>query len=278
MSYLILCDSCADFTPEIEADSHFLRIPLTLHIGEEDIIDDETFDQKEFLKKVAEYPECPKSSCPSPEKYMKYFDQADDIYIVTLSANLSGSYNSAELAKKMYLDEHGDKNIYVFNSRSASAGESLIALEISKRAQNNMPFGQIVTEVEDFISTMGTKFILENFEILRKNGRLSNMTAMIVTALNIKLVMKATKDGQIDKYSQARGMKKAIEKLADAICDDAFDSTNRTLYITHCNNPERAELIKEAVLRKIRFKDVIIAETGGVSSLYAADGGVIVCY
>ena len=278
MSYLILCDSCADFTPEIEADSHFLRIPLTLHIGEEDIIDDETFDQKEFLKKVAEYPECPKSSCPSPEKYMKYFDQADDIYIVTLSANLSGSYNSAELAKKMYLDEHGDKNIYVFNSRSASAGESLIALEISKRAQNNMPFGQIVTEVEDFISTMGTKFILENFEILRKNGRLSNMTAMIVTALNIKLVMKATKDGQIDKYSQARGMKKAIEKLADAICDDAVDSTNRTLYITHCNNPERAELIKEAVLRKIRFKDVIIAETGGVSSLYAADGGVIVCY
>lgn len=100
MSYLILCDSCTDFTKEMMEDSHFIRIPLTLHIGEEDIIDDETFDQKSFLQKVAAYPDCPKSSCPSPEKYMEYFEQADDIYIITLSSHLSGSYNSAELAKK----------------------------------------------------------------------------------------------------------------------------------------------------------------------------------
>lgn len=278
MSYLILCDSCTDFTDAMEKDPHFVRIPLTLHVGEEDIIDDETFDQASFLKKVAEYPDASKSSCPSPEKFMDYFEKADEIYIVTLSSHLSGSFNSAELAKSMYLEKHPDKKIHVFDSKSASAGQSLIALEIQKRAINGLPFEQIVNEVTDFLNTMGTKFVLETLEILRKNGRLSKVTAMLVNALNIKLVMTSDGNGEIAKTSQARGMKKAIQKMAEAIKEDAVDPENRTLFISYCNNKERAEFVKDAILSVLSFKDVLIAPTGGVSSLYAADGGIVVCY
>lgn len=278
MSYLILCDSCTDFTDAMEKDPHFVRIPLTLHVGEEDIIDDETFDQASFLKKVAEYPDASKSSCPSPEKFMDYFEKADEIYIVTLSSHLSGSFNSAELAKSMYLEKHPDKKIHVFDSKSASAGQSLIALEIQKRAINGLPFEQIVNEVTDFLNTMGTKFVLETLEVLRKNGRLSNVTAMLVNALNIKLVMTSDGNGEIAKTSQARGMKKAIQKMAEAIKEDAVDPENRTLFISYCNNKERAEFAKDAILSVLPFKDVLIAPTGGVSSLYAADGGIVVCY
>lgn len=278
MSYLILCDSCTDFTDAMEKDPHFVRIPLTLHVGEEDIIDDETFDQASFLKKVAEYPDASKSSCPSPEKFMDYFEKADEIYIVTLSSHLSGSFNSAELAKSMYLEKHPDKKIHVFDSKSASAGQSLIALEIQKRAINELPFEQIVNEVTDFLNTMGTKFVLETLEVLRKNGRLSNVTAMLVNALNIKLVMTSDGNGEIAKTSQARGMKKAIQKMAEAIKEDAVDPENRTLFISYCNNKERAEFVKDAILSVLPFKDVLIAPTGGVSSLYAADGGIVVCY
>lgn len=278
MSYLILCDSCTDFTDAMEKDPHFVRIPLTLHIGEEDIIDDETFDQASFLKKVADYPDASKSSCPSPEKFMDYFEKADEIYIVTLSSHLSGSFNSAELAKSMYLEKHADKKIHVFDSKSASAGQSLIALEIQKRAINGLPFEQIVNEVTDFLNTMGTKFVLETLEVLRKNGRLSNVTAMLVNALNIKLVMTSDGNGEIAKTSQARGMKKAIQKMAEAIKEDAVDPENRTLFISYCNNKERAEFVKDAILSFLPFKDVLIAPTGGVSSLYAADGGIVVCY
>ena len=278
MSYLILCDSCTDFTDALEKDPHFVRIPLTLHVGEEDIIDDETFDQASFLKKVAEYPDASKSSCPSPEKFMDYFEKADEIYIVTLSSHLSGSFNSAELAKSMYLEKHPDKKIHVFDSKSASAGQSLIALEIQKRAINGLPFEQIVNEVTDFLNTMGTKFVLETLEVLRKNGRLSNVTAMLVNALNIKLVMTSDGNGEIAKTSQARGMKKAIQKMAEAIKEDAVDPENRTLFISYCNNKERAEFVKDAILSVLPFKDVLIAPTGGVSSLYAADGGIVVCY
>lgn len=278
MSYLILCDSCTDFTDEMEKDPHFVRIPLTLHVGKEDIIDDETFDQASFLKKVADYPDASKSSCPSPEKFMNYFEKADEIYIVTLSCHLSGSFNSAELAKSMYLEDHPDKKIHVFDSKSASAGQSLIALEIQKRAINGLPFEQIVNEVTDFLNTMGTKFVLETLEVLRKNGRLSNVTAMLVNALNIKLVMTSDGNGEIAKTSQARGMKKAIQKMAEAIKEDAVDPESRTLFISYCNNKERAEFVKDAILSVLPFKDVLIAPTGGVSSLYAADGGIVVCY
>ena len=262
----------------MEKDPHFVRIPLTLHVGEEDIIDDETFDQASFLKKVAEYPDASKSSCPSPEKFMDYFEKADEIYIVTLSSHLSGSFNSAELAKSMYLEKHPDKKIHVFDSKSASAGQSLIALEIQKRAINGLPFEQIVNEVTDFLNTMGTKFVLETLEVLRKNGRLSKVTAMLVNTLNIKLVMTSDGNGEIAKTSQARGMKKAIQKMAEAIKEDAVDPENRTLFISYCNNKERAEFVKDAILSVLSFKDVLIAPTGGVSSLYAADGGIVVCY
>lgn len=278
MSYLILCDSCTDFTPAMEQDSHFIRIPLTLHVGDCDIVDDETFDQQDFLRRVGETPYCPKSSCPSPEKYMKYFEQADDIYIVTLSSHLSGSCGSAELAKQMYEEEHSDKNIHVFDSKSASAGQTLQALEIQKRAENGIPFGEIVTQVEDFILHMGTKFVLETLEMLRKNGRLSNITAMLVNALNIKLVMTSDGNGQIDKHSQGRGMKKAIGKMAEAVKGDAVSPSESTLVISHCNNADRAELVKETILSAVPFRDVVITETGGVSSLYAADGGIVVAY
>lgn len=278
MSYVILCDSCTDFTPEMKGDAHFIRIPLTLHVGGIHIIDDETFDQADFLRRVKEDQECPKSSCPSPEKYMEYFDKADDIYVVTLSSKLSGSYNSAELAKKMYLETHPDKNIFVFDSKSASAGQTLQAEEIRKRAESGMPFKQLVSEVRNFIDTMGTKFVLETLEMLRKNGRLSNVKAMLINALNVKPVMTSDGNGSIEKVSQARGMKKAIAKMVSSIASDAVDAKNRTLCISHCNNAERAQFVKNSIEKLQLFKNIIITETGGVSSLYAADGGIVVAY
>ena len=277
MSYLIICDSCTDFTPELRKDTHYKSVALTLHIGDYDVIDDETFDQKDFLKRISEYPQCPKSSCPSPESFQELFDEADDIYIVTLSSHLSGSYNSAELARKMYLEEKPDKNIRVFDSQSASVGQTLIAMKINELAGSGIAFSEVETQIDAFIATQGTKFVLETLEILRKNGRLSKVSAVAASILNIKPVMYA-KSGEIYKHSQCRGMKKAIQKMAETIAEDAVDSQNRILGIAHCNNRERAEYTRDEILKRVSFKDVYITDTAGVSTLYAADGGVIVSY
>ena len=131
MSFRVVIDSCGELTEEMKNSGNFVSAPLTLQVDEHVVIDDDSFDQAEFLKMVAESPNCPKSSCPSPEVYRDAYDcGADHVYAVTLSARLSGSYNSAELGKNLYLEDHPDAKVHVFNSCSASIGQTLIGLKI----------------------------------------------------------------------------------------------------------------------------------------------------
>lgn len=277
MSYKVVVDSCGELPVELKEDPSFENVPLILTVDEEDIIDDETFDQAYFLKRVAESPNCPKSSCPSPERYMQAYDcEAEHIYAVTLSANLSGSYNSAVLGMHLFQEQHPEKKIHVFNSCSASVGQTLIALKIAECEEAGMSFEEVVETVEKYRDGQDTYFVLENLETLRKNGRLSNLKAFVASALKIKPVMGSTDDGHICQLDQARGMNKALVKMVDYIVEKAADTENKVLAIAHCNCLERARMVKEAILKKIKVKDVVVLDTAGVSSMYANDGGIIV--
>ncbi|MDY3917721.1 MAG: DegV family protein [Candidatus Limivivens sp.] len=277
MSYRIVIDSCGELSEGMKASGHFQSVPLTLMVDEFSIVDDETFDQADFLKKVAESPNCPKSSCPSPESYWAAYDcGADHIYAVTLSANLSGSYNSAVLGKNMYQEEHPDAKVYVFNSRSASIGETLIGLKIQECEEKGMSFEEVVENVEHYIAAQNTWFVLENLETLRKNGRLSKVKAFVATALKIKPVMGATSEGEIMQLDQARGMNKALMKMVDYIAEKTERAETRTLAISHCNAPERAQMVRDELMKRLPFRDSILLDTAGVSTMYANDGGIIV--
>lgn len=276
MSYKIIVDSCGELTPEMKASGHFETASLSIDVDDYHVIDDETFDQKEFLEKVAASPNCPKSSCPSPDSYMeKYHCDAEHIYAVTLSAELSGSYNSAVLGADLYKEEYGEKDIYVFNSRSASVGETLIAMKIAECEESGMSFEDVIRTVEAYIEGQNTYFLLESLEALRKNGRLTGLKAAVATALSIKPVMGATPEGTIIQLGQGRGMKKALVKLADEVAKGAVEAEKKILAISHCNCPARAQDLKNLILDRIQPKDVVILDTAGISSLYASDGGVI---
>ena len=277
MSYIVVVDSCGELTDEMKKDGHFISAPLTMQVDEYDFIDDETFDQADFLKKVAASPNCPKSACPSPEFYQKAFDKdVDHIYAVTLSAELSGSYNSAQLGRNLYLEEHPGKKVYVFNSRSASIGETLIALKIRECEEAGMTFEKVVESVEAYIDGQVTWFVLETLDTLRKNGRLSKMKAMVATALKIKPVMISTPDGNIAQLDQARGINKALIKMVGYIAETVEHPEEKILAISHCNCIDRAIMVRDAILEKIRVKDVFVLDTGGISTMYANAGGIIV--
>lgn len=277
MSYRVVIDSCGELTEEMKKSSYFLSAPLILQVDEDTIVDDETFDQADFLAKVAASPNCPKSSCPSPEAYREAYDcGAEHIYAVTLSAELSGSYNSAMLGRNLYLEDHPDAKVYVFNSRSASVGETLIGLKIQECEEAGMSFDEIVETVEDYIARQNTWFVLENLETLRKNGRLSTVKALVATALKIKPVMGSTDEGTIIQLDQARGINRAIVRMVDLIAEKVEQPEEKILGISHCNCLERAQMVREALLKKMNFKDVVILDTAGVSSMYANDGGIIV--
>ena len=277
MSFHIVADSCCELTADMKKRGNIEIAPLTLEVGGESILDDETFDQKYFLKRVADCPECPKSACPSPDYFRKSFlNGAERCYAVTLSAQLSGSYNSAVLGANLAQEENEDLKIHVFNSRSASIGETLIVKKIVECEEAGMSFERVVETVELYISTQNTYFVLENLETLRKNGRLSKTKALVASALKIKPVMGATSEGDIVQLDQARGINKALMKMVDAIVNDAQHVENKTLAISHCNCPERAEMVKEALLERLAVQDVFVLDTQGVSSMYANDGGIII--
>lgn len=277
MSYKIIIDSCGELLEEWKNNEHFESVALTLNVGGENIIDDETFDQADFLKKVAACPECPKSACPSPERYMRAFDcDADHIYAVTLSAELSGSYNSAVLGSNLLNEEKPGRQIHVFNSRSASVGQTLIAMKIQECEEAGYSFDKVIETVDAYIAGQHTFFVLDNLETLRKNGRLSKAKALVASALKIKPVMGSTDEGSICQLDQARGMNKALVKMAEQIVAKTQDSETKTLAISHCNCHERAVLIRNALQERMNVKDIVILDTAGVSSMYANDGGVIV--
>ncbi len=280
MKFKIVADSCCDLDEKGKKLDNIQIVPLTLHVGDVDIIDDETFDQLDFIKRVAENPDSPKSSCPSPGTYMEAYEgDYDCVFVVTLSGNLSGSWNSAEVGKKMYFEEHPDdkKKIHVFDSCSASTGEARIATYIHELANTEgETFESIVEKVNAYKLEMKTFFVIETLETLRKNGRLTGLQAIVANVLNIKPIMAGTDEGTITKIDQARGMEKALKKLAQIIADTIKNPADKVLAITHCNCPERAQWMKEHIESLVKFKEITIADTRGVATMYANDGGIII--
>ena len=277
MSFKIVVDSCCDLTPAMLKDPAFVKVPLTIRANGSTFIDDETFDQADLLWAMRQSEEAASTACPSPQDYLDAYRGADDVYVVTLSALLSGSHNCAEQARLLLEEEEPEVNVHVFNSCSAASGELLVAMAIHRLASTGMPYKRVVTEVEQFIYQMQTLFVLESLENLRKNGRLTKLQTVITGALKIKLFMGATPEGEICKLGQALTIKQALSRMVDRIAADTAH-VGRTLAICHCNCLERAFQVKAMVEAKCKFAHIIITEAGGVTTVYAYDGGIVVAY
>lgn len=279
MGFKIVVDSCCDLTGQMLKDPHFVKVPLTIRSNGSSFIDNETFDQADLLWAMKQSDDAPATACPSPQSYLDAYQgpEDEDVYVVTLSALLSGSHNSAEQAKLLMEEDHPNKNVYVFNSCSASSGEVLVAMKVRELAESGAPFKHVVREVEQFIYQMQTMFVLETLENLRKNGRLTRLQSVITGALKIKLLMAATPEGEICKLGQTLSMKQALSKMVDHMANDPAHE-GRTLVICHCNCLDRAFQVKEMCEQRCKFGSIIITEAGGVTSVYANDGGIVVAY
>lgn len=278
MSFKIIVDSCCDLTPAQLREECFVKVPLTIRVGSHTIVDDDTFDQGELLWRMKESETAPQSACPSPMQYLEAFDcGADDLYVVTLSALLSGSHNAAAQARSIWLEDHPGANVHIFNSCSASAGEVLVALKIQELAQSGMDFTTVVDQVSRYINEMETYFVLETLDTLRKAGRLSRVQSLVTSTLRIKLLMGATPEGEICKKGQAMSVKQALNKMVALMADD-LKHVGKRLSIVHCNCLERAFYVKELAMKQCRFDEILVSDTGGIATMYANDGGIVVAY
>ena len=252
-------------------------MPLTIHCGGSAFVDDEGLDQADLLWAMKQDENAPTTACPSPQAYLDAFQGADDVYVVTLSALLSGSHNSAAQARRLMEEDCPEVNVHVFNSCSASSGEVLVALKLRELAGAGLPFKKVVREVEQYIYEMQTLFVLESLENLRKNGRLTKMQAVVTSALKIKLFCGATPEGEICKLGQALSVKQALSKMVDRMAADPGHE-GKTLALCHCNCLERAFQVKSWVEERCRFARILILEAGGITTVYANDGGIVAAY
>lgn len=278
MSFTIIVDSCCDLTQEQRTSGLYTNVPLTIHVGTEQFRDDDHLDPRQLAWAIDQCQQAAHTSCPSPGEYLAAYEAAQgDLYVVTLSALLSGSHNSAWQAAQIFRERYPERSLHVFNSCSASAGEVLTAAKIAQLAGGGMPFAQVVAETDRYIAGMNTLFVLENLDTLKKAGRLTKAQALITGALRVKLVMGSTPEGEIRKHTQALSIRQALSKLTELMARDP-GHLGRTLCISHCLCPDRAEYLKGLAQQHCSFSSIIITQARGISTFYANRGGVVAAY
>lgn len=281
MSFRIIADSCCDRTKETEAMNNITFIPLTLSIGEYSISDDENFNQDDFISRVDEAGIIPKTACPAPDAFKKAMEcDEDDIYVITITDKLSGTYNSALQGKMLYEEEGEKKNIHVFNSLATSGLESLIAEKISELASSGKSFDEVVSETEDFIvNHTALYFCLESLDVLNSNGRLYAMAASILKKIKLKLICERTTEGSVKLAGQEFNSNRALIKMANIIAADMKDkdASDKKIILSHVCCEDKAKLVAQK-LENVGFKEIEIVKASGLNSVYAAKGGLIVSY
>ncbi len=278
--YKIIIDSCGELPDELKDNEAFVRVPLTLSLDGWEAYDDEAFDREDFLRRMKESSNIPKSACPSPALYKKEIEEGDarDVFIITLSAQLSGSYNAAVLAMELYEEDfEGEvkKNVHVFDSKSASIGQTLIGMKIAELEDRGLSFEEVVAKTDEYISNQHTFFVLESLETLRKAGRLGSLKAMLANTLNIKPIMGSTDEGNIQQLASARGMIRSMEKMVECMLAVTENTSEKILAISHCNAGKTVEVLVERLKKLADFKKIFVVDTAGISTLYAGPGGVI---
>src|SRR5690606_27308479 len=183
IKFSMIVDSCCDATQALIKELNLIKIPLNLMLGDREIVDNEQLDLTQFMADMKACTGKVGSSAPAPALYQEAFDQAENSFAVTLSSRLSSSYSSAMLGKEMM--ESTSNDVYVFDSKSASAGQLLIVLKIYELAQLGLAKSDIISRTEDFIKHMKTYFVLDNIDNLMKNGRLSKVKGKLINMLNI---------------------------------------------------------------------------------------------
>ncbi|KLU65572.1 fatty acid-binding protein [Desulfosporosinus acididurans] len=277
MDYIVVMDSGCDLNEDIKEQIPLRIVPLSVVLGEHDFLD-ENVNLQNFLEEMKRTAVAPRTASPSPSGFHKWFNEADNIFVVTLSSKISSTYNNAILAQTMFLEQQGTGFIHVFDSLTASVGETLIGLKIAELIQNNLKKGEIVERVNQYIQEMRTFFLLDSLEHLIKSGRLNRFAGTVATWLSIKPILGASDEGTIDLIEKVRGSKRAFHRFLEVIGEKGEKMEDKVLGIAHCNCLDKALALKEEIQQRYSFKDVIIVEMGATISAYADEGGILVAY
>lgn len=278
MTWKIVADSGCDYREitDLANQTRFESVPLTIQIDNEIFVDNAHLDIDGMMEKMYATSSASKSACPSPDDYLRSFEGAENIFVVTITGSLSGSHNSAQLAKKLFLEENPTANIHVIDSLSAGGEVDLIVKKLNDLIKESLSFEQVVEAITYYQKNTKLLFVLAKVDNLVKNGRLSKLIGAVVGLLNIRMVGEASDTGTLELLQKARGAKKALTAAVDEVLKAGYKGGR--IIIAHRNNEKFCQQFTEAIKEKFPAADISFLPTSGLCSFYAEEGGLLMGY
>ncbi len=276
MDWKIVADSSCDYykLENNEAGINFESVPFVMSIDGIDYVDTENLNVSELIKAMEECKETSLTSCPSPDKWYNAFGTEKNVIAITISSSLSGSYNSACVAKNMVLEEEPDRNIEILDSLSTGPEMCLVVRKLQELISQGLEFDEVVKKIRNYMKTVHTVFALASFDNLVRNGRIPKIAGLVAGKLKLWGIGIGSETGTIEVKKITRGTKRVIDTIVDDI--KTRSENCKSVIIAHCENEELAEKIKEKINEVFSNIDIKIMPTRGLCSYYAEKNGIIV--
>ena len=271
----LLVDGGCDLPKEIMKKYNIELVGLNVSFNDESYIAGEEIDNETFYKKMSESKELPKTSCPSPDRFLEAYKGDEDILMITVSSILSGTYSSANLAKDMYKDENNNKKIEILDSMSGSIGQGLLAIKAAELISEGKTLEKIVETLEVLKNNVIFYGTLETLENAIKGGRINPLAGKLINVLNFKAIIQVT-EGVVKPIDKARGTNSSLKKVLDYVKSSINDTEEKILLIAHAHCEDKAYKIKESLEKEYKFKDIIITEIGPVMGTYTSQGAILI--
>lgn len=278
MKHIIISDSSCDirFLNNPGKDLAFACVPLTIRVGEKEFTDNEFLNPSEMLREMYAYKGKSTSACPSPEEWALQFRRADEVFALTITSGLSGSYNSAMTARSMVLEECPDKKICIIDTLSTGPEMALLIEKLNEYISEGLDFDTVCAKIQSYRQHTHLLFKLESLDNLVKNGRTSRLTAKMADILNIHIVGCASQEGTLEVLHKCRGANRAYSSMLREMIQNGY--SNGKVIISHCENEAGANILKAKIEEAFEDPDIHIIPTGGLCSFYAERKGILLGY
>lgn len=270
----IITDSSCDLNKELVDKYNVTIVPLNVSFGDDTYIDGE-IDKEEFYRRMSGSKGLPKTSCPSPERFMKSYEGEEDLIVITISSKLSGTYSTANLAKNMYLEDNQNKKIEIIDSATGSIAQGHLVVKAAKLVEEGKSLEEIVeilNKVKDELVFYGSLDTLEN---AIKGGRINPLAGKLINTLNFKVIVKIG-NHEVKPVDKARGDNNSIKKVIDKILSNMDKDKAKSLSIAHANCLDKALKTRELLLKEYNFEHINIVELGSVMGTYTSQGAVLI--
>lgn len=272
MKRKIVADSSCDMWELNGVD--FAVAPMTISTDNKHYVDNQELDVHLMSEELAKYKGVSHTACPSVGSWLDCYEGYDEVFVVTLTGAMSGTYNSAMTAKGIYEEENENVKVHVFDSLSTGPEMRLLIEKLKEMIEEDLPFEEIVEKGQDYLNHTRLFFALKSLHNFAMNGRVSKAVASAIGVLNISIFATASEEGTIQQISKCRGEKKVVKSMIEHLENAGYHGGK--VRISHADNLKLAHSVRDKILELYPHADIIVYPMGGLCTYYAEKGGLLV--